>query len=392
MAQHWVPKHILRGFADPDGFVWAYDKTGREYPRAIPVDVAAVGGKGPRRQNTDSVERLMASLEGAALPVIEALREMRTSLVIEPVPKLIMAFYFEMLLSKRSPSLMDAQKEDAARHTSLPPELINPWLRDSWSPSTLVRLLFQRMTWTILECKVDVVAVSDRGLSWPRDIQGSYADPLWRQIAGAAMLTPSSQFYLPLNKNRVLLAGWNGQPSNTTRVVDVSPAQIETINGYSIDLSGRFVYSVKHTSSFADFVQSPRSTTPLDLTLGKPNANVRDLDSIRVALMRSGLRGFDLELCLAPVCPNAKHSWQEVGTMPSVDGRDLEMPTEICQWCMGWKQEDDGKVVFYHYEAERQRDNQKANRLKNWWDHVVIQNSGNRLILGTVRFPRYVFK
>lgn len=380
MAQHWVPKHILLGFADSDGFVWAYDKAGHERPKRIHVKVAATGGGGRRRQNTDSVERLMASIEGAALPVVKALRTARTDIVIERDPKLIMAFYLEMLFSKRSPSLMDAQKEDAAQYTSRSPKLIiGPWLSDSWWPSTLRRLLFQWMTWTVLECGTDLVAVSDRGLSWPRDVQGTYDDPLWREIAGATMLAPSSRFYLPLNKNRVLLACWNGRPSNIIRVVKVSPAQIRTINSYSIDLSGRFVFSVERSSRFAKFVQNPKSTNRLDLKLGKPNARVRHLDSIRDELMRVGLSGFDLERCLAPRSPNMKHSWQEVGTMPSVGGRDLELPTEICEWCKGWKQKEDDQWAFSHYEAERQRDSDKARRTKNWWDHVVIRDSGGRL-------------
>ena len=382
MAQHWVPKHILLGFADADGFVWAYDKTGQQPPKRIHAKVAAIGGGGQLRQNTDSVERLMASLEGAALPVIEALRRTRAAdLVIDPVPKLIMAFYLEMLFSKRSPSLMDAQKYDAAKYLSCAPSIIEEWIRDSWWPSTLRRQLFHWMTWTILECQADVVAVSDRGLSWPRDVQNRDSNPLWRGMAGAAMLTPSSQFYLPLNRNRLLLVGWKGRPSDVVRVVEVSPAQVRRINGFSIDLSGRFVYSVKQPPSFEKFIQNPKLSNPLDLKLGDTNDHAKKLDYVRNYLFQKGLRSFDLELCLAPLSLDRKHSWQDIGMMPSFDRGDLEVSTHICEYCMGWKQLRTGSWVFNHFEAERQRTSDKEERMKNWWESVVIRDFGERIAM-----------
>ena len=115
MAQQWVPQYVLQGFSADGKTIWQYDKTGE-------LAATRVGIKGACGRNdalSVLVERLLATIESAANPAIEAFRCMEHAMRIDPVAKRIVAVYLNMFLWKRSQTIRDQQVAGAKEATFL---------------------------------------------------------------------------------------------------------------------------------------------------------------------------------------------------------------------------------------------------------------------------------
>ena len=249
MPQHWVPRHILSGFADEKGNVQVYYKDGRP-SRYRHINRASTGERGTKRQNSDSVERLMGSIESAFKPLLDIFRTFEGTLRITQEAKMVAAIYIAMFLTKRSPSLHEASKtylddkpeaatnaatlalgdrsglegNDARLFDSVvrkPSEVVPNDQNDFWNPFAISRYVLSRMTFRIAQSDDIPFAVPDRGLAWPRDIGVRRSDPVHDELHGPGLFSPENAYYYPISENRALVLTWKAGPADVVEVVKV---------------------------------------------------------------------------------------------------------------------------------------------------------------------------
>ena len=389
MAQHWVPQHILRGFSTDGKTVWQYDKTG-EIP---PTRVGIKGAFGRNDAFDAPVEQLMSTIENAAYPAIEALRNMEQHMRIDAVAKRIVAVYLTMFLWRRSPAARDrlvsktnevdlvrlgrkgAENLDDAVRDRLEAILpavagasdVNSLMAGHWSASTFVRWLFYSMSWAVLRCTAPVVTVPDQGLIW---------------LGSRGLLDPKAEFYFPLSSRRVLVTSWQGSPQSLIQLLPASPAHMRGINKHGFARAGRFVCGQRRDQKLAAAVQKAQhhfpKLEPLAAT-GGPNPTAAKLSHLSSWIEGIGSDNPNRHWCMAPGADRHCHQWRPSPSPIAVtsDLPDHKVPARFCQWCGAIERENlNGHIEFDDMELQR---TQAQPPWKNWWQSFVIVDAGGRI-------------
>lgn len=256
MAQHWVPQHILRGFSADGKVICQYDKTGE-----IPAKKVAIRGACGRNDAfSEPVERLLATIEGAANPALDVFRRMEGTTRIDAVAKRIVAVYLNTFLWKRSPATRDKQIADThdvellmsvrdrtERYGLLRDTLlvlaeendtdVNSLMAQHWQANTFLRWVHYSMSWAVLQCAELIVMVPDCGM-----------------FRSSGLFDPNVQCFFPLSSTRVLVASWSGTPTDLVQLISASPAHVRKINKLGFGKAGRFVYGQEYSAKVAETV------------------------------------------------------------------------------------------------------------------------------------------
>ena len=391
MALHWVPQHILRGFSNDGKTVWQYDKTGE-----IPPTKVGIKGAFARNDAFDTpVERLMATIENAAKPAIDALRNTDQHTRIDPVAKRIVAVYLAMFLWQRSPAVRDwlvskinevdllkllrkkwEEHDDVVRNQleaaspAVVPKVasdVNSLMSEHWSANMFVRWLFYSMSWAVLRCTAPVVTVPDQGLIW---------------LGSRGLLDPKAEFYFPLNSRRVLVTSWQGSPQSLIQLLPASPAHMRGINKHGFARAGRFVCGQKRDQKLAAAVQKAQHHFPTLEALtptGGLNPTAAKLDHLNSWIEGIGTDNPDRHWCIAPGADRHRHQWKQSPSPIAVtsDLPNHKVPARFCEWCGAIERENlNGHIEFDDMELQRI---QAQPPWKNWWQSFVIVYAGDRI-------------
>ena len=384
MAQHWVPQHILRGFSADGKMICQYDKTGE-----VPAKKVAIRGACGRNDAfSEPVERLLATIEGAANPALDVFRRMEGTTRIDAVAKRIVAVYLNMFLWKRSPATRDRQIADtnevellrsvrdrAERYGLLLDTLlalaeenatdVNSLMAQHWKANIFLRWLHYSMSWAVLQCAEPIVMVPDCGM-----------------FRSSGLFDPDVQCFFPLSSTRVLVASWSGTPTDLVQLISMSPTHVRQINKLGFIKAGRFVYGQEYSAKVAEAV-SRRSQHFESLGKLRPagglNPMATKLDSLRKWHAANRL-DVDRYFCIAPSAGEAfRHDWQQVPSSLHVvsERQDVRTPVRICRSCYGIERRyPTGHLEFEDLELLRTTIRPP---LKNWWQKYSVEEEGSRL-------------
>ncbi len=385
MGQHWTPRHLLHGFS-PDGKnVWMYDKRSVECPKLVAISRAAQSSKAYE----PPVERVMASIEHAAMPAIHAFREATLPIAMSYHAKLVLSYYLAMFVWHRNPAIRDQQVESMdvsviSAHMArmkndydglpvgrlidqLEDTVIDRWVSrpntvfsDLWAPSAITRLLFHKMTWVILESTEGEFTIPDTTMT--------------RSATGAGLLDQSAEFYLPLSKRRALLASWKGGPPSVVQFFHVDRDHVHSINKRGFEQAGRFVYACTHDDALRRAIKKrvQHYARVKGIRPAGQNPSYGQL-----TLVKENYRTLHDALCLAAPVDILEHDWHTPVEFPLVaDLPDFKVPTTICKWC--------GCIKVQHHNGKTKYRNSEVQLVdapvKNWWQRLKLTAESGRVV------------
>lgn len=379
MGKHWTPRHLLHGFS-PDGeCVWVYDKRGQEGPKLIGINGVAQS----KNAFSTPVEKLISTIEGAASPAIHAFRGMTGPTTMSHEAKLVVSHYLAMFVWHRDPAVRKRHNDQIKAHAipivkarmrdrgvplddgrgRISDEDLERWfsnpnsiMSSSWHPNNVMRLWFSWMTWTILESKSEPFILPDTTM-----------------IASGLFRNKDTQVFLPLSKNRILMASWRGGPSNVVQVQPFKRNQVHFVNKHGIEKASRFVYTAAKSDGLNRVVKKNRIIHgPVDgLDVSGDNENMKRLEW--------SIKNYDdLEQMLCFIAPNKhlRHEWSDP-VESSISGLpECTITMSMCRWCGCRKmQYENGRIELQNGELDF-----VCAPVKNWWQRLALKAEDNEIV------------
>ena len=401
MGKHWVPQHLLKGFA-ADGnleMVVQYDKQGND-PKTVPIKNASQS----RAAFSEDVECIMASIERTANSLVSYLRDTPDPLRLHDNAKRLFAVYLSMFTWRRDRTKTDAierqitpelvrkiQSEVAMRYgESTRKEILaradvvagifaggqENIVRGIWLTNAATRFLLYRMTWTLLETseKADFLIPQSALI----------------QHAPDGFDAPNCVLFLPISTHRALQLSWVGGDGDI-RILTAPNGLVEMVNRLGVEQSERFIYAHAKNRMVQKVVQDDAMSAGqfYPLQVNGQNSFSDQLDAFRT-WRQAGDAGGGFEvatntICMAPGAPQQEvypglqvsvHEWsQNASRVPfASDIPDSMMSVVFCNRC-GYAKEthDDGTICYSSTELHMATN---TSRPSNWWDRRQLEKKG----------------